>query len=298
MALNVKAALLICLGFTGAMCWLVSRVQRPAVELLTPGETNTRVVQHVADVTQRARGLESRGDFSRRSPIDRSRFDAAGAPSPRSEPVPTPMTPLPPAADERLAGAGPSSNADESGLLIARTDPWPPPIPIPAVIGGEPEPLDVEEDPAAPPPAAPTPRTVTVEKGDSVVRICRRLWSSEDSRYVTALIEANPELRVNPNRIYAGQSLVVPAVNPAVPPKSRPVETAIRTEAPPQPPRSAVPPARYYTVRRDDTLAGIARRELRDARRWVEIARLNGFKDANIIRPGMKIRLPEDTTNG
>ena len=43
MSLNVKLAMLICLGFTSGMCWLVQQAARPIVELPSP-------VEPVADV--------------------------------------------------------------------------------------------------------------------------------------------------------------------------------------------------------------------------------------------------------
>jgi nucleoid-associated protein YgaU len=36
----------------------------------------------------------------------------------------------------------------------------------------------------------------------------------------------------------------------------------------------------------------IARRELGDAGRWTEIAKLNGMRDPRAVKPGARIRLP------
>ncbi|MGE0480709.1 MAG: LysM peptidoglycan-binding domain-containing protein [Phycisphaerae bacterium] len=49
---------------------------------------------------------------------------------------------------------------------------------------------------------------------------------------------------------------------------------------------------RVYTVKAADSLKSIAARELNDARRWREIARLNGVKDPNRVLAGAKLRLP------
>ena len=51
-------------------------------------------------------------------------------------------------------------------------------------------------------------------------------------------------------------------------------------------------PARWYTIRKRDSLASIARRQLRDHRRWREIAELNELPNANRILPGTRIKLP------
>jgi nucleoid-associated protein YgaU len=49
-----------------------------------------------------------------------------------------------------------------------------------------------------------------------------------------------------------------------------------------------------YTVRRGDTLSGIAQRELGDSKRWREIAKLNNIRDPRSIDPGDELRLPRD----
>jgi len=296
MALNVKAALLICLAFTGGMCWLVSRVQRPIVEFISPADSGAPAARHVARVAEHTRGRAASPDFARSSPVAPAVHVAAiGAAPPPQAPVHREADALPPAVrPETLTPV----DDREARLLIARTTPWPPTIEIPDVVGGEPELADGEAtEPVAPPPAA-TPRTVEIQRGDSLVRICRRLWSSEEPRYLKALIDANPTLRANPNHIVAGQTLVVPLVEEAgAAPRASAPQVAQQNPPPSELERRAAA-ARYYTVRRDDTLAGIARRELKDARRWSEIARLNGFKDADIIRPGMRIRLPGAPSDG
>jgi LysM repeat protein len=53
--------------------------------------------------------------------------------------------------------------------------------------------------------------------------------------------------------------------------------------------RPASDEASYYTVREGDTLSKIARRH---QTRTAELVRLNQLKDAGLIRPGQKLRLP------
>lgn len=55
---------------------------------------------------------------------------------------------------------------------------------------------------------------------------------------------------------------------------------------------SSKPSGRKYTVRRGDTLSGIAARVLGDHRRWTEIATLNKIRDPNKIRVGQVLALP------
>lgn len=57
-------------------------------------------------------------------------------------------------------------------------------------------------------------------------------------------------------------------------------------------PRRPAPTARY-TVKRGDTLSRIAARELNDARRWREIAKLNNLRDPDNLRVGMQLRMPQ-----
>jgi N-acetylmuramoyl-L-alanine amidase len=59
----------------------------------------------------------------------------------------------------------------------------------------------------------------------------------------------------------------------------------------PRPPRPAVPSSRPYTVRPQDTLAGIARATGTDLRRVLE---LNEFAAGDRVRPGLRILLPAD----
>lgn len=55
---------------------------------------------------------------------------------------------------------------------------------------------------------------------------------------------------------------------------------------------AAAPTGRTYTVKRGDTLSRIAQRQLGSYKRYTEIARLNGIRDPNRIRPGQVLRLP------
>lgn len=47
-----------------------------------------------------------------------------------------------------------------------------------------------------------------------------------------------------------------------------------------------------YIVKSGDTLSKIARDHLGDAKRWPEIAKLNGIPNPDLIHPGDELRLP------
>lgn len=73
----------------------------------------------------------------------------------------------------------------------------------------------------------------------------------------------------------------------------RKVEINRPTPTPPKPKPQPKPPAqRTYTVKRGDTLSGIALKTLNNANRYKEIAKLNGITNPNLILPGQILKLP------
>ncbi len=128
-----------------------------------------------------------------------------------------------------------------------------------------------------------SPKRYLVRNGDSLWKIVRSEWNSTDPALIRLLIRANPQLQKR-DTIRAGQTLVIPVVSSA----SGVAVTAPIVASSPQ-----TKPARWYTIRRNDSLARIAKRELKNARRWPEIVKLNSSLDARKpIFPGMRIRLP------
>ena len=95
-------------------------------------------------------------------------------------------------------------------------------------------------------PPAPTPvpvaGTYTVQRGDTLSKIAAKHGTTWQNLY--ALNKAT--IGSNPNRIFAGQVLRLPGATPAPAPAPAP--------APPK------PQVRTYTVQRNDTLSGIAKR--------------------------------------
>ncbi len=64
-------------------------------------------------------------------------------------------------------------------------------------------------------------------------------------------------------------------------------------------PAPTPPDFRWYEVCEKDTLSGIAKRELGSERRFLDIAKLNRdiIRNKNVIKPGLKIRLPLRTAS-
>ena len=104
-----------------------------------------------------------------------------------------------------------------------------------------------------------------VRPGDTVSGIAYRHGVS-----ISSIVYANHI--ANPNRIYAGQRLVIPC-------------------APPVPPTPA-PSGWYYVVRRGDTLAKIA---LRFGTSVWRIATANNIPNPNLIYPGQRLYIPKGT---
>lgn len=114
---------------------------------------------------------------------------------------------------------------------------------------------NLEEATPAPAPV-PAETTYTVVKGDTLSGIAKKFSTS-----VNDLVSLNGI--ADPNKIRAGQVLRVSGA----------------TE-------------KTYTVVKGDTLSKIAKRELGDAKRYPEIATLNGIKDPNKISVGQVLKLP------
>lgn len=109
---------------------------------------------------------------------------------------------------------------------------------------------------AAPPP---TQRTYLIQRGDTLYTIARRFGVT-----LAQLIAANPQI-TNPNVLFIGQVINIPAAGPPPPPTG----------------------AAFYTVQPGDTLSGIARR----FGATVEVLlRLNpAVTDPNLIYPGQTL---------
>jgi len=124
--------------------------------------------------------------------------------------------------------------------------------------------------PVAPTPACPPPNFLyTVQQGDTLFTIAQRFGTT-----VPAILALNPQI-TDPNLIFPGQRICIPATAP--PP-------------PPPPPPACPPPNFLYTVQPGDSLFTIAQRF---GTTVPAILALNPqITDPNLIFPGQRICIP------
>ncbi|MHC4601121.1 MAG: LysM peptidoglycan-binding domain-containing protein [Planctomycetota bacterium] len=144
------------------------------------------------------------------------------------------------------------------------------------------EPAEVEPVPA------PEPEKIihTVLKGETLSTIAEQYLG--DSDLWPLIVKANPG--INADRISVGQKLIIPSLvadakvpGPTIP--TAPAKPSVEEQG-----------WEWYTVRDGDTLYGIAKRVLGDAKRIGEIEALNPeLTDLGSIYPGQKIRIPKSS---
>jgi nucleoid-associated protein YgaU len=133
------------------------------------------------------------------------------------------------------------------------------------------------------------PRSYRAQSGDSVSRMAARLMGSNTRANRQAIIDANPSLQQDPDRVIVGQTYTIPgrAVSSASAP---PAGTAAPAPAP------ALAAGNVYTVQEGDSLWRIANDQLGDPSAIDTIKQLNmdvlKGDDHDVITPGMKLRLP------
>lgn len=248
-ALNVKIALLTCVGFTVVMCWLVNQVSRPlATAAAAPAVSGSAPPSLGPGAQASTRGRAVDG-LRRSSPIDASRVAGRAmheAAAVRAATLTTERMEdrLPPVSAVRsveatLAGLGPvGSDADRVGRggvgNHSLSDFVASPEVASAVLvpeaslagentltalrrssttGGTQTPgLDESTTTAAteaPAPAAARAR-YKVERGDTLSSIAKRIVGSDDARTLQALVAANPKLKSRPNKVLVGEVLAIP----------------------------------------------------------------------------------------
>lgn len=127
-----------------------------------------------------------------------------------------------------------------------------------------------------------TGKTYVVEEGDSLYQIARSTLGDGD-RW-TEIQRLNSTLVGQNGAISPGMKLVLPG-NARV---SVPVRRLEQTRRP----QSSTQEIKAYTVVAGDTLGQISFELLGTSRRVSEFVKLNGLKDANDIRVGMKLKVP------
>ncbi len=323
MALNLKLAMLVSLGFIASMCWLVNQVARPILEQepaagrpFLPGGIHTPQVMPGAN-------QESAADrFVRASPADASimfpAIEEEGASPATVEPggafVQAELPPL----------HVPHVPADEPSTPAAATEPTLRRPPSLSALAYQPSPDTMKSEgllgelPAVTRREIDTATVYRVQRGDSLSRVARRIWGSDQGAYIRMLLEANPPVARRGGRLLAGEQLVIPGSRGGANDRSAArADSSVQASRPPaatagndsglrtakaarssqgaQATRGGASRAvRSYTIRSGDSLHGIAERVLKDANRWREIARLNGLKDANKLIPGARLRLPAE----
>jgi len=289
MELSTKAAMGICGLFIAGLCYVVDRTELPASYPGAPAMEVRPAAAEYAGLVARLPRLPDRGDGLERL-VHRSSFElAADAQRAREEPLL--LAELPPVVT--TIASLPPPNWPEAGVeaaVVAQEEAEPAAV-IASAATDEPAPASLSEagqlaegvgTPAVGGDEA--VRRYRVRKGDTLLKIAREQWRSDDPQYVRRLVEANPQLRKRPNRILVGEELLIP-LGPPVTQQTAAAEPPART-------RPQTRELRPYTIRERDSLAAIARRFLNDANRWRELAELNNLKEPSRIVPGMQIRVP------
>jgi LysM repeat protein len=173
-------------------------------------------------------------------------------------------------------------------------------------------PRDDDSSATPPPPAPPAagstaPSRYKAAEGDTVSRMAAKFLGGNTRANRQAIIDANPSLQEDPNRVIVGHSYVIPARGESAlatnddsdaPPISKPQIDSQNDSSP----NSA---GSVYTVKEGDSLWAIANDELGDPSAVEAIKDLNStvLKGDNhdVVIPGMKLRLPgkpvADTNN-
>ena len=285
--------MLISLTFIGAFTWLVDKVSRPLVAIPSPVIRGNRrpgpASSYASRVTRspiRFQNASARERQSREVERASKRLVVRDGPRPaiRAGMTLPPLSAIAMRWARRTVGGPPEGNSSRPRRASR-----------PTRSGGSEQmagrDLNQRSRPVAVVKPKPKPKRYVVRKGDSLWKIVRSEWKSTDLTLIRHLIQANPQLRGG-DKIMAGQTLIIP-LEPA---RGAAALAVTVPDADPQPKavlEAKTETIRWYTIRKNDSLARIARRELKNARRWPEIVKLNRELDARKpIFAGMRIKLP------
>ena len=267
MILSSKAALSVCVLFIAGFCYLLNQVALPVTAVAppmfvyraVPTDVDVAVQPALPDPIPERLPIGVTPKFTRNSPFEsptQNRHEIVNRIAAVAVPLVTLVTPS--LFDQLASRNDLEPNPDWSRPLMAL------------------EPVRVEDHQAEVLPAEHNPpdsktksgsRYYQVCKGDSLIKIARREWNSGKKHLVQLLLEANPQLHDRPNVLFIGEELLIPEP-------------------------TAVAKPHWYTIQKRDSLASIARRYLKNAERWREIADMNNLSEPNRIIPGMRIKLP------
>ena len=138
------------------------------------------------------------------------------------------------------------------------------------------------------------PKPYKAQSGDSVSRMASRLMGGNTRANRQAIIDANPSLQQDPDRVIVGQTYVIPGRGNSPAPGVSAEAPTSAAPAPAAPPAQAM--ANVYTVQEGDSLWRIANDQLGDPSAIDTIKQLNmnvlQGDDHDVITPGMKLHLP------
>lgn len=131
----------------------------------------------------------------------------------------------------------------------------------------------------------PEQKIYTVEEGDDLWHISEKFYNS-GYNYVD-IVKANNIS--DPNAIFAGQTLTIPKIQPAIATTSP--TPAVQNQVVQQNAGPAIT-GNSYTVMHGDNLWNIAVRAYGDGYKWTEIARVNNLSNPNLIHSGNIFNIP------
>lgn len=289
--MNVKLAMIACTLSIAGMSWIVQKFDTPRTTVTSPlvVGTNPWGYAPIAGVdmqsrSELARQFERPNALERQAEVNRSSLSALAyypAGDSAAEHGAAPL--LPPLVYEipPLYAVAPVDDAPGEQLS-----------PPPALASADGF-AETDSQLPLPPPA----KRYLVVKGDTLTRIARREWASTDARLIELLKSTNPQLAQRGGRVLLGEELAIPDTATAQRVLAGDAVTPGGFGTPPETPPTTAD-AQWYTIRRSDTLASIAKRFLNDSRRWREIVSLNGTLDPQRIVPGTRIKLPPGSRAG
>jgi nucleoid-associated protein YgaU len=159
---------------------------------------------------------------------------------------------------------------------------------VPANVDGTPQ---IVNPSAITPTAVSGPKQYKAQAGDTVSGMASKFLGSGSPANIQAIIDANPSLQDDPDKVIMGQTYVIPGR-----------EQASANSSPSNP--SVMPPVArstpdgeyFYTVQEGDSLWQIANDQLGDPSAVDALKELNAAilkgKNHDVVTPGMKLRLP------
>ncbi len=238
----------------------------------------------------------------------------ARTPAPSAAPIVTPapapaVSPIP--APVRVASNPPNSGASahraDSPLAMVASHHAEELVPLNPVVHVAPRGNPANAQPGSPV-AAGSVRQYKAEPGDTLSRMALKLMGSNSRANREAIIQANPTLQANPDKVIAGFNYAIPAAPLVVPASPVPAAPSVavavnlpgRAAVAANDPRAGAGAAMAshlqatYTVKSGDSLWKIAAEQLGDPRAVESIKQLNQeqLHGSDIVRPDMKLRLP------